>query len=72
MKIRREHAADSLRPRRSGAEEYLRQKFKGPGLAVQWMEVEEPEFPLLGDRWLIADFPKALDEELRLSHNHPD
>ncbi len=38
---------------------------KGPGLAVQWMEIEEPERPLLGDRWLTADFPKAMDDELR-------
>ncbi len=38
---------------------------KGPGLAVQWMEVESPELPLPGDRWLTADFPPALDEELR-------
>ena len=38
---------------------------KGPGLAVQWMEIEEPQRPLLGDRWLTADLPKALDEELR-------
>jgi mono/diheme cytochrome c family protein len=40
---------------------------KGPGLAVQWMEVESPELPLPGDRWLTADFPPALDEELRRS-----
>jgi hypothetical protein len=40
-------------------------KCKGPGLAVQWMEIEEPEQPLLGDRWLTADLPKAFDEELR-------
>jgi hypothetical protein len=38
---------------------------KGPGLAVQWMEIEEPERPLIGDRWLTADLPKALDDELR-------
>ena len=38
---------------------------KGPGLAVQWMEETEPELPLKGDLWLTADFPKALDLELR-------
>lgn len=42
---------------------------KGPGLAVQWMEIEEPARPLAGDRWLTADLPKALDEELR-AHPH--
>jgi mono/diheme cytochrome c family protein len=40
---------------------------RGPGLAVQWVEIEEPELPLPGDRWLTADFPPALDEELRRS-----
>lgn len=45
--------------------------FKGPGLACQWMEVEEPQVPLAGDRWLTADFPSALNEELRRSHNIP-
>ncbi len=38
---------------------------KGPGLAVQWMDVEEPEQPLLGDRWLGADMPPAMQEEVR-------
>ncbi|HEX3134307.1 MAG TPA: DUF1587 domain-containing protein, partial [Planctomycetota bacterium] len=38
---------------------------KGPGLAVQWMEIEAPERPLIGDRWLTADLPPALNEELR-------
>jgi mono/diheme cytochrome c family protein len=28
---------------------------KGPGLAVQWVDVEEPALPLAGDRWLTAD-----------------
>ena len=28
---------------------------KGPGLAVQWVDVEEPELPLAGDRWLMED-----------------
>lgn len=40
---------------------------KGPGLAVQWMEIEEPTRPLAGDRWLTADLPPALDQELRSS-----
>jgi hypothetical protein len=38
---------------------------KGPGLAVQWMEIESPERPLIGDRWLTADLPPVLNEELR-------
>ncbi len=38
---------------------------KGPGLAVQWMDIESPELPLPGDRFVTADFPPALDEELR-------
>ena len=45
--------------------------FKGPGLACQWMDVEEPEIPLAGDRWLTADFPKALDDEIRKTHFIP-
>ncbi|HWE04565.1 MAG TPA: DUF1592 domain-containing protein [Tepidisphaeraceae bacterium] len=45
--------------------------FKGPGIACQWMDVEEPQVPLAGDRWLMADFPKALDEELRKTHYIP-
>jgi len=55
----------------------LAKNCKGPGLAVQWMEDEEPEQPLAGDRWLTADFPPALDQELRtprkvyLSKNAP-
>ena len=28
---------------------------KGPGLAIEWVEVEEPELPLPGDRFLTAD-----------------
>ena len=40
---------------------------KGPGLAVQWMEIEAPTRPLIGDRWLTADLPPALNEELRAS-----
>lgn len=38
---------------------------KGPGLAVQWMEIEAPARPLIGDRWLTADLPPALDQDLR-------
>lgn len=45
----------------------LASKCTAPGLAVQWMEVEEPERPLPGDRWLLADFPKALSDEMRRS-----
>lgn len=33
---------------------------RAPGLAVQWVEVEGPELPLAGDRWLRADFRAAL------------
>ena len=33
---------------------------RAPGLAVQWVEIEDPELPLLGDRWLRADFRTAL------------
>lgn len=42
-------------------------KCKGPGLAVQWMEIEEPARPLAGDRWLTADLPPELVQELRSS-----
>lgn len=35
---------------------------KGPGLAVQWVDVEEPELPLLGERWLTADIPPAIHD----------
>lgn len=38
---------------------------KGPGLAVQWVDVEEPELPLPGDRWLAADLPEPLVEAVR-------
>jgi hypothetical protein len=40
-------------------------KCKGPGLAVQWVEVESPELPILADRWLTADFPDALRDAMR-------
>ncbi len=39
---------------------------KGPGLAVQWVDVEEPELPFLGDRWLCADIPAKLLEKVQL------
>jgi mono/diheme cytochrome c family protein len=38
---------------------------KGPGLAVQWVDIIEPELPLQGDRWLSADFPPTLQDEMR-------
>ena len=38
---------------------------KAPGLAVQWVDVEEPEMPLPGDRWLMADIPEAMQEHIR-------
>jgi hypothetical protein len=40
---------------------------KGPGLAVQWVEVQEPEQPLPGDRWLTAD----MTPEFRTVLNQP-
>jgi mono/diheme cytochrome c family protein len=42
----------------------LASKCKGPGLAVQWVEVEHPPLPA-ADRWLTADFPEALQEAMR-------
>jgi hypothetical protein len=41
---------------------------KAPGLAVQWIEAEEPRRPLAIDRFLAADFPKALSDEIRLQN----
>jgi hypothetical protein len=38
---------------------------KAPGLAVQWIEAEEPKRPLELDRFLTADFPKGLADEMR-------
>ena len=32
---------------------------RSPGLAVQWVELEEPEQPLPGDRWLKTDLQAA-------------
>ncbi len=46
-------------------------KCKGPGLAVQWVDVEEPERPQLGDRWLSADIPPMLQQRLRLGVTTP-
>jgi mono/diheme cytochrome c family protein len=34
----------------------LASQCRGPGLAVQWVEIEEPETPLPGARFLRADF----------------
>ncbi len=33
---------------------------RGPGLAVQWVEIEEPDTPLPGDKFLRADFQQVL------------
>src|SRR5262249_46111949 len=49
----------------------LASRCRAPGLAVQWMEDEEPEQPLGAERWLMADFPGALVDELRRSHFIP-
>jgi hypothetical protein len=38
---------------------------KAPGLAVGWIEATEPERPLPIERFLCADFPKGLAEEIR-------
>jgi hypothetical protein len=32
----------------------------GPGLAVQWVDITEPELPLAGYRFLMADFPESV------------
>jgi mono/diheme cytochrome c family protein len=40
----------------------LASKCTGPGLAVQWVDVEEPELPLPGDRWLCTDMTPAIRE----------
>ena len=42
---------------------------KAPGLAVQWVDVEEPELPLPGDRWLMADVPPAIQDAIRRGAN---
>ncbi|MEX1223692.1 MAG: DUF1592 domain-containing protein, partial [Pirellulales bacterium] len=38
---------------------------RGPGLAVQWMEVEEPARPIRADQWLTADLPEDLRAAMR-------
>ena len=38
---------------------------KGPGLALQYIDVEQPDLRNPGDRWLTADFSPELDEEMR-------
>jgi mono/diheme cytochrome c family protein len=38
---------------------------KGPGLALQYIDVEQPDLRNPGDRWLTADFSPKLDEEMR-------
>lgn len=40
---------------------------KSPGLAVQWVDVEEPAQPLPGTRWLTEDFSETL--LLAMQHN---
>lgn len=42
---------------------------KGPGLAVQWVDVEEPETPLIGERFLSADLTEPMLNLMR--HNQP-
>jgi len=37
---------------------------KGPGLALQWIDIIEPEFPLAVDRFFTADLAPALHAEL--------
>jgi Protein of unknown function (DUF1592)/Protein of unknown function (DUF1588)/Protein of unknown function (DUF1585)/Protein of unknown function (DUF1587) len=43
----------------------ITREWRGPGLAVQWVEIEAPEMPYPAERWLLADFPKELVEQLR-------
>ncbi len=38
---------------------------RGPGLAIQWVDVEEPETPLPGDKFLRADFRAASTEVVK-------
>ena len=40
----------------------LAKNCKGPGLAVQWVDIEEPELPLLGSRWLSGDLSPQMAE----------
>jgi mono/diheme cytochrome c family protein len=43
----------------------LAKKCQGPGLAVQWVEIEAPERPFAAERFLTGDFPNELVEQLR-------
>lgn len=45
-------------------------KCKGPGLAMQWVEVVGPPLPVAGDAWLTQDFPPELIEAMRGKHGH--
>ncbi len=38
---------------------------RGPGLAIQWVEIEEPAMPLAGDVFLRADFREILQGGLQ-------
>lgn len=38
---------------------------KGPGLAVQWVDVEEPKLPTQGDLYFRADFNDVIERGLR-------
>lgn len=38
---------------------------QGPGLAIQWVEVDQPARPIFADRLLTADFPEDLKEAMR-------
>lgn len=38
---------------------------RGPGLAIQWVEIEEPVQPLVGDKFLRADFREILQGGLQ-------
>ena len=48
----------------------LAKNCRGPGLAVQWLEDDEPAQPLLADTWLTADFPKAVADEIRTTNGN--
>src|SRR5262249_30291875 len=40
------------------------QSWKGPGLAIQWVEIDPPTMPYLTERFLLADFPKEAVEQM--------
>ncbi len=44
----------------------LAARWSGPGLAVQWLETESASAPPPGARFLTADFPLPLAEDLRV------